>query len=111
MKRIIHAANDSMQFVPGSFSQDSVNDILDDLCETLKGAYSRRFKNIGIDLDDYKYTDTKLEVDVSVYNNDILKLHGTFTFEPYSDYWDISDYEQHLNTTINKFVTSLSRNA
>lgn len=110
MKRIIcYTSDDIDQFVFGPFSKDSVNDILDDLYDAVQDAYSRRFKNLTISIDDYLYTDTKLQAKVSVYNNNVLKMRGTFTFEPYSDYWDVSDYEQHLNTTIQKFVNSLSR--
>ena len=48
-----------------------------------------------------------MKANVILYNNIRLIASDEFEFTPYSDYWDKEDYNQHLDTTIIKFVDHL----
>lgn len=69
--------------------------------------YGKRFKEYGLHLKHKTLTPEKVEIDVSIYNRHDVKKSGRFTFSPYDEYFDESDFLTHLNTSIVKFVRSL----
>ena len=107
MKRYIKAYDSEEGYQPDAFNNDSVESILDDLEVALRNKFSRRYKDLQIDFDDISYEAFKISGKVDIYNGMKLKHSKVFEFSPYSDYWDISDYQQHLQTSIQKFVNDL----
>lgn len=97
--------DESLVFEPEGFHQSSVESIADRLEDKLLSKFNRKYSNIDIDV--INYTDHSVMFHVDVYNNASSKRSGTFEFEAYPEYWDISDYQQHIDTTIHKFVENL----
>lgn len=104
--RFPEAAEDS-EYRPDPFTEESVDDIVEEVWKKLRQRFEKKFKGLNIDMDDIRYTDNTMKVHIDIYNGNHLKLSGEFEFTPYSNYWDASDYEQHKNITIQKFVDSL----
>lgn len=94
-------------FRPAPFDKQMVKDIVDDVHDSIYTKYGRRFKQIDIEIENILYDDYTVSFDVDVFNGDTLKLEGHFEFVPYSDYWDVTDYDQHKSTTISRFVNGL----
>lgn len=109
MKRYIRANNymNDEDFIPNNFTEDSANDVFDDLYQAIKDKFARRFKKLEINFQNEYYNGNKLGVDVTISNNGVEKGHSRFNFEQYSDYFDQSDYQQHIDTTIQKFLRTL----
>ena len=109
MKRVIKAADD---FFDAEFTFDLSDDFIEQsvipkLREAITDKYGRRFKNIGIDFDDVRFNEARVDIQVDVYNKDVHKGGAEFRFIRYTSYFDESDFYQHLNTTISQFVSNL----
>ena len=104
--KILCRRNDE-EFRPAPFDKRTVQDIADDVHDAVFTKYGKRFKKIDVEVSDILYDDNTVSFDVKVYNGDKLKMSGHFEFTPYSDYWDVSDYDQHRNTTVSRFVNGL----
>lgn len=109
MKRVIKAADD---FFDNEFTFDISDDFIENtikpkLREAITAKYGKRFKSIGIDFDDDRFDEARVYIQVDVYNKDVHKGGAEFRFVRYKSYFDESDFYQHLNTTISRFVSDL----
>ena len=95
------------EYIPESFNENSIDDILNKLKHDILDKYSKRFRQIHVDLDDVRWRDHRLECEVYIYNGDVLKSQKTFEFYHHDWYWDESDYEQQINREIYEFVENL----
>lgn len=109
MKIFCRSATDEYEdnYRPEPFNAESVDKILEDLRDAIQQKFGKRYKDISVDFDDIYFDDDMMKCQVAVYNNGVLRLEGSFDFTPYSDYWDITDYQQHKDTNIQKFVSKL----
>ena len=109
MKRYIKSVYEEQEdvFQPNKFDEESVDAILKLIQDAIQEKFGRRYKSLSVDFDDLYFDDYNMQCQVTVYNNNVAKLAGEFKFSPYSSYWDITDYQQHQNTTIQKFVSTL----
>lgn len=94
-------------YIPEELNDDSASEILENLRKLLEQKYVRRYRNICIMFKDICLTGPELSVCVELSNNSKVVKQGSFKFVPYLDYWDKSDYDQHLSIVLNKFVESL----
>ena len=92
---------------PEPFTLEYVNYVLEKMKTEIIEKYSRRYKKLEIDFDDINYNENSMKANIILYNNTRLIASDEFEFIPYSDYWDKSDYNQHLDTTVSKFVEKL----
>ena len=112
MKRLIRSSRaftEDDNFQPKSFTKEIVNDILKSVEAEVYSKFMRKYKdNVQIQFDDVIWTDKKMKAIVSVYSSKgVLKCSGKFEFEPYSEYWDIEDYQQHEALKISSFVMTM----
>lgn len=117
MKRLITANEDinntnDEEFVPSrdlDFEEQVYDTIIPQLRMLLKDKFKKKFRagDVGIDVDDILVKGCACSMDISVWYKAEIKRHGRFRFGAYSDYWDRSDYESHLNRTINEFVAAM----
>ena len=106
--KILCRTTDLDEVRPAPFDMDMVKNIIDDVHTAILDKYGRRFRKIDVEIDDVLYDDYTVSFHVDVFNGDVLKMSKEFEFTPYSDYWDVSDYNQHLSTTITRFVDNLN---
>lgn len=108
MKILAYNTSDNFDgYRPEPFTLEYVNYILDKLNNEIFNKYLRRYKKLEIDFDDINYSENSMKANVILYRNTRLIASDEFEFIPYSDYWDKSDYNQHLDTTVSKFVEKL----
>lgn len=91
-------------YIPEELNNDSASEILEILRKLLEQKYARRFRKIYIVFKDICLTGPELSVCVELSNNSRVVKQRSFKFNPYSDYWDKSDYDQHLSRTLHGFV-------
>lgn len=111
MKKLIKSSSATTSednFQPKSFTKEIVYDILKSVEAEVYSKCMRKYRdNVKIQFEDVSWTDTKMKATVNVYSTKgILKCSGVFEFEPYSEYWDIEDYQQHEAMKISSFVMS-----
>lgn len=99
-------ASDDM-FIPESFDDTDVEDIIETIRQKVLDKYGRRFKKIAIDIDDVSWSDTRFRCEVSIFNGNRLVSQKYFDFTQYDDYFDESDYNSHLSREIISFVGNL----
>ena len=111
MKRMIRSADnlidDPNEYIPRSFDKNSVESILRDLDDAVQGKFSKRYKQMSVEFEDIFFKGNTMKAKVILYNNGLEKKSKLFEFSAYFDYWDISDYQQHVAMSIQKFVDSL----
>lgn len=109
MKRYVKATFEDReeQFQPSVFNIDLVDDILKNLLHELKSKYGRRYPNAKYEFNNTHFDDFYMESDIRIINNDKVIFNKKFEFQPYSDYWDETDYTQHINITIQKFIRQM----
>lgn len=95
------------EYIPEPFTTESVDDILDDLNSALMKAYSKRYSNLCIAFEGIQFNATHMSTYVKLLNRNQSVKSGMFDFQQYSEYWDISDYQQHIAVTIQQFVSTL----
>ena len=96
------------EFVPEVFDSDKVDNMLDDLKHSIWEKLFRKLPDLQIKFKNIRFNSHEVACDVEVYNNgNQLKYSGEFEFDAYPDYWDESDYQQHIKVTISKFVSNL----
>jgi len=96
------------EYVPEVFDADKVDDILNDLKHTIWEKLFRKIPDVKIRFKNIRFNPHEAACDVEVFNNgNQLKYSGEFEFDAYPEYWDESDYRQHIKTTITKFVNEL----
>lgn len=105
MKRVIVASEDFYE--PEPFDDESSKVLLNKVKGAVIDKYGRRLKGIRIEMVSPSYTDTSVSAQFNVYNKNTLKASKLFEFHMYDDYWEESDYIQHLNMCINKFLEDL----
>lgn len=106
--KILCTYSDIEEYRPEIFNVKLADDLVNDVKAAILDKYGRKFKRIRIKVEDLYWDDDHVDFEVEVYNGEKLRLSGLFEFTQYSDYWDISDYEQHRNVTISRFVKSLA---
>lgn len=99
-------ASDDM-FIPESFDDVDIDDIVENIRQKVLDKYGRRFKRISVDIDDISWNDTRFRCEVSIFNGDRLVSQKYFDFTQYDDYFDESDYSSHFNREIISFVENL----
>lgn len=109
MKLYVKASDDfgDMDYSP-DVSADA-DDIVSSLTEEIEAKFQRRYKNLQIDIHDEQSDDAAFEANITLYNNGKLICEGHFSFKAYDSYFDSTDYIQHLNTSIYKFVANLAK--
>lgn len=110
MKRMIRSSkilDEASEYVPDYFNKESTDDVLSKLKEALKEKLSKRYKKLKVQFANIYFKGPEVQSDVIIYNGQEEKTRSQFTFTQYSDYWDISDYQQHVDTVIQKFVESM----
>lgn len=94
------------EYHPASFTSEFVDTVLEELKLQMEAKYRRVDRMIDIDVDDVDWTNTRIHARITLYINGELKSESCFNFAAYPDYWDESDFEEHINKTIAKFVES-----
>lgn len=107
MKKVIRASVNEDEFVPSTFDDEFVEDIINKIKIQIKQKFGRRFKKMEIDVDDIAFEGTRMQAEFIVYNNGSAKADEKFRFSAYSGYWDEDDFNQHINTSISSFVENL----
>jgi len=108
LKILAYSTSDNFDgYRPEPFTLEYVNYILEKLKNEIFNRYSRRYKKLEVDFDDINYSENSMKANVILYNNSRLIASNEFEFTPYSDYWDKEDHNQHLDTTVSKFVEKL----
>lgn len=108
MKLYVKASDDfeDMDYLP-DVSVDA-DDIVSSLTEELEAKFQRRYKNLQVDIHDTQSDNHSFATNVTLYNNGKLICEGPFSFKAYDSYFDSTDYIQHLNTSIYRFVSNLT---
>ena len=112
MKRLIRSSRASTEednFRPKPFTKDVVDAVLKAVESEVYSKCMRKYRdNVKIEFEDISWTDKKMSATVNVYSSKgVLKCSGKFEFEPYSEYWDIDDYQQHEALKISSFVMTM----
>ena len=112
MKRLIRSSRASTSednFQPKPFTKETVEDILRSVGSEAYSKFMRKYKdNVKVMFENVSWTNKKMKATVSIYSSKgDLRCSGKFEFEPYSEYWDIDDYQQHEATTISSFIMTL----
>ena len=92
---------------PEPFNTEEVHQILDAVEDSILEMYGRRYKKLDINIYDIHFSEESMSSKIVLENNRRFLVSKVFTFTPYSDYFDLSDYQQHLDTSIYKFVKDL----
>lgn len=98
---------DEDEFVPEAFDDAFVNTVVKQLKRLIYDRYKRRFKNISIDADDIAWRGTSMQVLITLWNGDKHIVDSYFKFHAHDDYWEESDFEEHLNRSMIDFVDTL----
>lgn len=108
MKRYITANNMiDEEYIP-NITFDDGEDIVVKVISGIKDRLLRRYKNIYVDADDINVQDNRVQFDVEIYHRNRKIRGGQFYFHAYDSYFDYSDYESHLNRTIDEFVRGIT---
>ena len=105
--------NDNLDdWLPPLFTEDLVDDIINRIRVKCIELYSRRFPNLFVEFDDEYWGSSgesggKMHVFVALYSNGVEKASDEFKFHSHDSYWDESDFEQDINTSVSNFVENL----
>ena len=97
------------EYQPDAFTKEDVENILDELFDALRQAFDGRYREPDYNIDNIHFEDFYMSCEVRIDKKGRTIASGKFEFIPYHDYWDTSDYQQHLATTIKRFVRSLQK--
>lgn len=95
------------QFQPDVFNKGTVDDILNKLFYEMKNKFGKRYPRAEYRFENIHFDDFYLSAQVKILNNGKALIDKKFEFQPYSDYWDKTDYDQHIATTIQKFISQV----
>ena len=106
MKKYVKGSADG--YVPGNVDEDLVMQVCDVIEERIHERFDRPGRMIDVDFEDEAFGGHRMEIYVTVYVNGAMKCDNkVFAFEAYDNYWDSSDFDEHLNRAIIQFVDSL----
>jgi len=125
MKRVIYSGSafdpeynnptnfvDDEYWIPPMIDEAFVDDILNRIQVKCRELYQRRFPELSVEFDD-EYWGSKsgsggsMHVMVYLLNNHKEKASGEFKFHTQDFYWDESDYQQDINTSVHSFCENL----
>lgn len=110
MKRYIQAKvveDEDQCYQPNVFNKEEVNRILEDLLHEIEKKFYKRYKAAKYNFDNVHFDDYYMSATIHVTNGDKDIINKKFEFQPYSDYWDETDYQQHVQTSIQKFIRNI----
>lgn len=103
MKRLIVA---SEEFIP-SISQTDAAKCIDDIVSAIERSLVTRCPRLSVEVSDVTVRANLLQFTVSLRNCGKYSNDYVFKFNPYDEYFDQSDYVQHLEQTKLKFLDTL----
>jgi len=91
------------------FTEEVVDNILDELSDKIRDYYRRPGRMIDVDFDEVEWYDdpNSLRVLIIVYVNGEMKRDGYFQFTAYDEYYDDRDFDAHVYQAIHNFIKNL----
>lgn len=108
MKQYIRTSYTESDYIPEPFTSDFVNDVLGSIKSNLERKLSPRYIHLDIVVDDVKFEGTNIHATFDIYPADKPMKSYKFNFSAWGDYFDASDFREHLARTIAQFLEDVT---